>query len=73
MVNVLIADDNIIFATNLMNYINEKNENIRVCAITQNGQETIEMLNNKDNIDVILLDLKLPIISRRKSTRKNKE
>ena len=56
MVNVLIADDNVDYAINLMNYINEKNENIKVCNIAKNGKETLEILNLKDNIDVILLD-----------------
>ena len=30
MINVLIADDNIEYAVNLMNYINEKNKNIKI-------------------------------------------
>lgn len=60
MVNVLIADDNVDYAINLMNYINEKNENIKVCNIAKNGKETLEILNLKDNIDVILLDYKMP-------------
>ena len=29
MINVLIADDNVEYAVNLMNYINKKNENIK--------------------------------------------
>lgn len=60
MINVLIADDNIDFAINLMNYINEKNENIKVCNISKDGKETIEILNSKSNIDIILLDYKMP-------------
>ena len=61
MVNVLIADDNIHYAINLMNIINKRNENIRVCNITQDGEQTLEILNDDNNIDVILLDYKLPI------------
>ena len=61
MINVLIADDNVDYAVNLMNNINERNENIKVCNITQNGKDTLEILNSKDNIDVILLDYKMPI------------
>lgn len=61
MVNVVIADDNIHFATLLMNYINQKNENIRVCGIAEDGQKTLNLLNSKHNIDVILLDYKMPI------------
>lgn len=60
MVNVLIADDNIEYAINLMNYINDKNTNIKVCNITKDGKETIEILNSKNYIDVVLLDYKMP-------------
>lgn len=60
MVNILIADDNINYAINLMNYINKTNKNIKVCNISKNGKETLEILNNKNNIDIILLDYKMP-------------
>lgn len=61
MANILIADDNIDYAINLMNYINEDNDIIRVCNITKDGRETINILNNENNIDIILLDYKMPI------------
>lgn len=61
MINVLIADDNIHFAINLMNYITNLNNEIRICNIAKNGKETLEILNNQNNIDVILLDYKMPI------------
>lgn len=61
MVNVLIADDNIDYAIYLMNYINKKNEHIKVCNIAKDGKEALELLNNNNNIDVILLDYKMPI------------
>lgn len=60
MINVLIADDNVEYAINLMNYINQKNENIKVYNITKDGKETLEILNLRDDIDVILLDYKMP-------------
>lgn len=60
MINVLIADDNIEYAVNLMNYINEKNKNIKICKITKNGKETLEFLNLNNDIDVVLLDYKMP-------------
>ena len=60
MVNILIADDNVDYAITLMNYINEKNDNIRVCNIAKDGKETINILNTDNNIDVILLDYKMP-------------
>ena len=63
MVNVLIADDNIRFATNLMNYLNQKNEDVRVCYIAKNGKEALDILNDKEDVDIVLLDLKMPVFS----------
>ncbi len=60
MINILIVEDNIRYAVNLMNYINNYNKDIKVCNIAKNGKETLEILNNKNNIDVILLDYKMP-------------
>lgn len=59
MLNVFIADDNINYAINLMNYINNKNDETRVCNIAKNGKEVLEILNSENNIDVILLDYKM--------------
>lgn len=61
MLNVLIADDNIDYAINLMNYINEDNNIVRVCNIAKDGKKTIDILNNENNIDIILLDYQMPI------------
>lgn len=63
MVNVIIADDNIYYATDLMNYINNSNEKIRVIGIAKNGKETLDMLNSNNNIDICILDLKIPIMN----------
>lgn len=61
MVNIVIADDNIDYATSLMNYINMHNNNIRVCNISRDGKETLKVLNSYNNIDAVLLDYKMPI------------
>lgn len=63
MINVLIAEDNLYYATNLMNSINKRNEDIKVCGIAKNGKEALELLNSSNHIDVILLDLKMPLCS----------
>ena len=60
MVNVLIADNNINYVKNLMNYINEGNEKIRVTKIAEDGMETLKILNNDKNIDIALLDFDMP-------------
>ena len=56
MVNILISDENIYYATYLMNCINDKNKNVRVIGIVKNGLETIKKIENND-IDIILLNL----------------
>lgn len=61
MLNVLIADDNVDYAINLMNYINKDNSIVRVCNIAKDGKKTIDILNNENNIDIILLDYQMPI------------
>lgn len=61
MVNVLIVDDDIYYAKNLMNIINKKNDKVRVCNICINGKEALNILNTINDIDIILLDLQMPI------------
>lgn len=63
MVNILIADDNIYYAKVLMDLINNSIKNIRVVNITIDGKETLDRLNNDNNIDIVILDLKMPLIS----------
>lgn len=63
MVNILIADDNIYYAKTLMDIINNSMKGIRVVNITIDGQETRDRLNKANDIDIVLLDLKMPIIS----------
>lgn len=60
---MIIADDNIYYAKALMDYINASNDDIRVCNITVDGKETLELLNSNDKIDIFLLDLKMPIFT----------
>lgn len=61
MVNILIADDNIYYAKTLMNIINNDiNEDIKVTHIAVDGKETLDILQN-NKIDIVLLDLKMPI------------
>lgn len=60
MINILIADDNIYYAKRLMDYINNKYNNIRVCNISINGLEALNILYSRNDIDIFLLDLKMP-------------
>lgn len=63
MINVLIADDNVDYAVCLMNYLNNKSQDIRVSNITKNGKETLKILNLKNDIDIVLLDYKMPFFN----------
>ena len=63
MINILIADDNLYYGKTLMDLINNSIENVRVVNIAIDGKETIDKLNNDNNIDIILLDLKMPILN----------
>lgn len=63
MINLLIADDNLNYVVSLVNTLNKRNDEIKVIGIAKNGKEAIEIINKIDNIDIILLDLKMPYYS----------
>ena len=60
MINILLIDDNVDFAKNLMLYMNKTYEFLRVFGIATDGKEALNLLNKLSNIDIILLDLNLP-------------
>ena len=62
MFNMLIVDDNIFYAKKLVNIIGDNIKDIRIFSVATSGFEAINMLQ-KDNIDIVLLDLKMPRIS----------
>ena len=61
MVNILIAEDNLYYAKTLMDCVNTINNNIRICNIVIDGKELLDILNSCKNIDIILLDMNMPI------------
>lgn len=63
MVNILIANDNIYYAKELMNIIDDCINDVRISSITLDGKETIEKLNSDNNIDIILLSSKMPTLN----------
>lgn len=61
MFNLLIVEDNLHYSKNLINFILKNNFNIKLVGIATNGKEALKYLTSKEyNIDIILLDLKLP-------------
>ena len=62
MINTVIIDDNIEYIKYLMNSVISKLEDIRVTHILTNGKDALDIIE-KNNVDLILLDLKMPNIS----------
>jgi CheY-like chemotaxis protein len=60
MFTILIADDNIVFAKMLVNTIIGTMDNLRVVKIATDGKEALELMNSQI-IDVVLIDLKMPV------------
>ena len=61
MLNVLIADDNIYYVKNLVNFVISRNSNIKITGIASTGLEVLKAIQeNPNRIDLILLDLKMP-------------
>lgn len=62
MLNLLIAEDNIYYAKTLINYIINMNKDIKLINLSTDGKEAIENIYC-NSIDLIILDLKMPIMS----------
>lgn len=61
MVNVLVVEDNFHYLKNLINILSDTNSKVKLYKISTDGKEAIDIIKNqKNNIDIILLDLKLP-------------
>ena len=61
MFNLLVVEDNLHYSKNLINFILKNNYNVKLVGIATNGKEALKYLTSKMyNIDIILLDLKMP-------------
>ncbi len=60
---VLIVEDNIIQSKQIINYIFKHNEDIKLYHIAYTYKDAINIIK-KQAVDIILLDLKLPDMSR---------
>jgi DNA-binding NarL/FixJ family response regulator len=70
-VRILIADDHLLFAESLMAVLGE-DERVDVVGIAKDGQEAVE-LAVEFQPDVILMDLKMPVIDGFEATRRIRE
>jgi len=62
MLDLLVVDDNMYFSKVLINNVVQNNPNLRLCMIATDGQEALDIIS-KRKLDIILLDLKLPVCS----------
>ena len=72
MLNLLVADDNIYYAKTLINYIVDMNKDIRLINLSTDGKEALENIYC-NAIDLIILDLKMPVVSGIDVLKKMKE
>lgn len=67
-VRLLLADDHRLFAESLMTVLSE-DERVEVVGIAENGQEAVDLAAELQP-DVILMDLKMPVMDGLEATRK---
>lgn len=61
MVNILFVEDNFHYSKNLINKVMQENPEVRLFRIITNGKEALNILKDASSeIDIVLLDLKLP-------------
>ena len=64
MINLLIVEDNLYYSKSLINNLLAYNSNLRLYKISTDGNEALDIINNHTkDIDIILLDLKLPTLN----------
>ncbi len=59
--NIVIVDDQILFAESLKNILEMRTEDINVVAIALNGKEAIQTVHDKKP-DIVLMDVRMPVM-----------
>ena len=69
IIKVLLADDEELFRKGIL-FLLEREKNIEVIFEASNGEEVIDYLKNNDNHpDIILMDLKMPVLNGVETTK----
>lgn len=69
-VNIIIADDNEINYMYLKELLKELNP---ILTWATNGQEVLDIVKNNENIDLVLMDIKMPLMDGYEATREVKK
>lgn len=72
MIRVMIADDQHLIRQSLRIVLEKESDQIRVCGVAGNGREVIETLD-QTKPDVILMDIRMPVLDGVQCTKKVKE
>lgn len=63
MINVAIAEDQVLFRKGLITLINAF-KNVKVCIEAENGEDLLDQLaNTKETVDVTLIDINMPRVN----------
>ena len=63
MIRTLIVDDNMQYCKHIINYIIAESKNLQISYLATDGEEAMKFLS-KQEVELLILDLKLPKISR---------
>lgn len=62
MYNIMIVDDEPIFSLAIKSISNWEENNINIAYEAENGRQALKILEEKDDIDIIITDLNMPVM-----------